>query len=76
MIILASIDRIEGEYAVCELEENMVDIPLIDIPFEVQSGDILQMELQEGKYIVFGKDEEEKQRRLERIRKLFSRNNQ
>lgn len=43
---LASIDRIEGEYAVCELSDgNMVDIPLKDFKEIVSEGDIFDLEI-------------------------------
>lgn len=39
------VDRIEGEYAVCELENRqMTNIALIEIPFSVKEGDVLVLE--------------------------------
>lgn len=36
------VDRIEGNYAVCESEnQEMLDIPLEDIPFIPNEGDVL-----------------------------------
>lgn len=36
------IDRFEGKYAVCELENGkFIDIPKTDIPQEAKEGDIL-----------------------------------
>ncbi len=36
------IDRIEGEYAVCELEDGtMTDIPLTSLPAESKAGSVL-----------------------------------
>ncbi len=43
---LASIDRIEGDYAVCELSDgNIVDIPLKDFKEKVSEGDIFDLEV-------------------------------
>lgn len=43
---LASIDRIEGDYAVCELlDGNMVDIPLKNFKEKVSEGDIFDLEV-------------------------------
>lgn len=75
LIDTASIDRIEGEIAVCELlDGNMVDIPVANIPFSIKDGDILKVELnyKDGKIdklTVLEKDEEERKRRVEYIQK-------
>ena len=38
------VDRIEGEYAICEQENRrMIDIPLKDIPFKVKEGDVFEI---------------------------------
>ena len=94
MRCFASIDRIEGRHAVCEvnvflLEDEelqtigheftdmpMVDVPLQEIPEEVgkvNEGDILVVE-HDGENVtsIYGKDEEEKARRLEVLRSIIS----
>ncbi len=36
------IDRIEGDFAVCELEDgSMKDIPLVELPTETKEGSVL-----------------------------------
>ena len=69
---LSSIDRIEGEYAVCELSDgNMVDIPLKDFKEIVSEGDIFDLEIiyKEGCkiYNVKGKNVNEMNLRREKI---------
>ena len=69
---LASIDRIEGEYAVCELSDgNMVDIPLKNFKEIVSEGDIFDLEIiyKEGCkiYNVKGKNVNEMNLRREKI---------
>lgn len=69
---LATIDRIEGEYAVCELlDGNMVDIPIKDFKEKVVEGDIFDVELksEEGKvnYIIRGKNIEQMEIRRKKI---------
>lgn len=47
---LATIDRIEGEYAVCELlDGKMVDIPIGDFKEKVSEGDIFDLEIKSDK---------------------------
>lgn len=81
-----TIDRIEGKYAICELElldveqsretnywdreTEMVDVPtaMLDEPKE---GDVFIVEHeQETLYRVYGKDEEEKQRRINALKEI------
>jgi len=39
------IDRIEGEFAICEKEnKHIISIPIKDIPFNVKEGDVLIVE--------------------------------
>jgi hypothetical protein len=60
------VDRIEGELAVCEKgDRSTIDIPLNELPVEVQAGDVLIIE--EGKVSI---DKSETQNRKERINKL------
>lgn len=47
---LATIDRIEGEYAICELlDGKMVDIPIGDFKEKVSEGDIFNLEIKSDK---------------------------
>ena len=81
---LASIDRIEGEYAVCELSDgNMVDIPLKDFKEIVSEGDIFDLEIiyKEGCkiYNVKGKNVNEmnlrREKMLEKLNKIQNKKN-
>lgn len=55
------IDRIEGEYAVCEAEDQvMVSIPLAQLQFEVKAGD--RISLVDGIYSLVLPDDERKAR--------------
>lgn len=74
-----SIDRFEGEYAVCELENGrMINIEKNKFLYPVEEGDIINIELE---YVngdisnirIYGKNEEEKQRRLQIIRNRLKR---
>ena len=39
-----TIDRFEGDYAVCEKEDRtMMDIKRINLPFEAKDGDVLSI---------------------------------
>ncbi len=47
---LATVDRIEGEYAVCELlDGKMVDIPIGKFKEKVSEGDIFDLEIKSDK---------------------------
>ena len=91
MTSFASIDRIEGKNAVCEVEllpfeeskpedfatkeTIMMNIPIEQIPTdfgEVEEGDILLVE-HDGENVsqVFYRDEEERTRRIELLRKMW-----
>lgn len=60
------IDRIEEEYAVCELENRqMKNIPLKDIPFIPREGDVL---IVDGNNYRF--DVEETERRKKKIEEM------
>lgn len=63
------IDRFEGQYAVCETEHGMRNIPAADLPDDVREGDVLNDTL-EG----YRKDSEETQKRrdaaAEKLRRL------
>jgi hypothetical protein len=62
------VDRIEGEYAVCELENRqMTNIPLIEIPFSVKEGDVLSID---GNYYKI--DVEETQSRKKKIEDMVN----
>lgn len=76
---VASIDRFEGDIAVCELENGeMIDILKDKFQYEVEAGDVINVEVfyEEGKIldvIVHEKNEEEKQRRLQIIKEKLER---
>lgn len=36
------VDRIEGNYALCETDEGRKEIPLQELPSEVSEGDVLR----------------------------------
>lgn len=81
---LVSIDRIEGNYAVCELSDgNMIDIPLKDFKEIVSEGDIFDLEViyKEGRkiYNVKGKNINEMNLRrgkiLEKLNKIQNKKN-
>ena len=45
------IDRVEGDFAVCETEDmSVINIPTAEIPFDVKEGNVLIF--QNGKYII------------------------
>ena len=69
---LATVDRIEGDYAVCELlDGNMVDIPIKNFKEKVSEGDIFDLEIKSvnGKvsYNIEKKNLEEMEIRRKRI---------
>lgn len=78
---LATIDRIEGEYAVCELlDGKMVDIPVKQFKEKVSEGDIFDLEVKSDKgqliYNIGNKNVEEMQiRRKQILEKLNKINN-
>lgn len=64
-----TIDRFEGDIAVCEQEDmTTVDIPISKLPSGVQVGNVLIV-TQDGTMLI---DEEEEKRRRERIYKLYN----
>lgn len=87
----ASIDRIEGKYAVCEVElvdtinskvlsskykeTRMVDFSMNAITNcigNIKEGDIIVVEQNDGIILViYGKDEEEKQRRIDLLKSIM-----
>lgn len=76
---IATVDRIEGEYAVCELlDGNMVDIPLKQFKEIPSEGDIFNIEIiannEKKIYIIYDKNTEEMERRrkiiLEKINRI------
>lgn len=61
-----AVDRVEGAVAVLQDDEGVcIDVPLTDLPCPLSQGDVLT---KQGDSFV--QDEEEKQRRRERIYKL------
>lgn len=61
----AVVDRIEGDFAVCEMQDGtMSDIPLSDIPAEATEGSVLFES--DGKWIIDKRDEEQRRERIRR----------
>lgn len=60
------VDRFEEGYAIIEIEEEMVDVPLDHVDTDVQAGDVV--ELRDGKWFV---DTDATEERTEEIRKLM-----
>ncbi len=69
-----TVDRIEGEYAVCELADGTIkDIPLSELPDRVTEGSII--EISDSAPILSKNDENKKRRKnFERLNKLFLKN--
>ena len=69
-----SIDRIEGEFAVCELSDgSMMDIHKNEFPYSIEEGDIIKIEFkyetgEKKEYKILEKDEEEKLRRIQTLK--------
>ncbi len=77
---LATIDRIEGEYAICELlDGKMVDIPIKNFKEKVSEGDIFNLEIKSDKgqqiYNVGEKNTEEMEIRRQQILEKLNRIN-
>lgn len=54
------IDRIEGLYAICEMDNRkMIEVELKNIPKQAKEGDVLDIE---GSFIIINKAETEKRR--------------
>lgn len=82
-----TIDRIEGKFAACELEFISVeqsrevecwdrDMEIIDVPItmleEPKEGDVFVVEHEkETLYRIYGKDNEEKQRKIEALKAIM-----
>jgi len=43
-----TVDRIEGEYAVLEIGDEMFDVPIEDLPEGIKEGDRLEIKVKEG----------------------------
>lgn len=81
------IDRIEGQFAVCELESVSVEqsrevaywvreTEMIDVPISMletpEQGDVFEVEHEkETLYRIYGKDNEEKLRRIEALKAIM-----
>lgn len=64
------IDRFEGDIAIVEDDESIINIPRNKLPFDAKEGDILV--LSDGKYLVDDVATENKKKELEnRFSKLF-----
>ena len=75
-----TIDRIEGKFAICELEfistEQSADTEMIDVPTAMlkdpEQGDVFMVEHEkETLYRIYGKDNEEKRRRIEALKAIM-----
>ena len=82
-----TIDRIEGKFAACELEFISVDqsreveywdrdMEIIDVPItmleELKEGDVFVVEHEkETLYRIYGKDNEEKRRKIEALKAIM-----
>lgn len=68
------VDRIEGDYAVCEMPDgSMKDILLSELPIETEVGSII--ELSEISPVLLKDEEKEKRKKnFDRMSKLFSKN--
>jgi hypothetical protein len=66
-----TIDRFEGDYAVCEKEDgSMLDVKKIEIPASAKEGDVL--EIVNGKLIINQEETECRRKRIEeKVDKLF-----
>jgi len=68
------VDRVESDYAVCEMPDgSMKNIPINDIPFETQEGDILEL-TESGAYFLENEKLEKQKKNFDRMNKLFSKN--
>lgn len=66
------VDRIEGEYAVCELSDRTTqDVPLSALPKDVKEGSVLILQ-KDGTYVHSPAIEQERRKKLfEMQNKLF-----
>ena len=55
------VDRIEGNYAVCEKDGEMINLSLKELP-EVHEGDVLLF--QDGEYHIDGKAKEDRMQEI------------
>lgn len=69
-----AVDRMEGAFAVCVGDDRkQYDLPLQTIPFPVQVRDILVGEITPDGVKIVGKDDAERERRLQRVHDLRQR---
>ena len=67
-----TVDRIEGDFAVCELENGEIkNIPLENLPFGIKEGNIIS-EHEKGFFIDVFEEQERIKRIEEKIKKLFN----
>ncbi len=68
------VDRVESDYAVCEMPDgSFTNIPINDIPFETKEGDILEL-TEAGAYFLENEKEKIQKKNFNRMNKLFSKN--
>lgn len=71
-IILITVDRIEEGLAVFVGDnEQIYNLPLDAIGFDVSEGDICNAKLEDGKLIILSKNEAVKEKRCDYINNLF-----
>lgn len=65
------VDRIEGAFAVCEMDDNsMQNIALTELPAGVKEGDVIAMD--NGTYVIDAKQTKERSERIaQKMNRLF-----
>ena len=67
-----TVDRIEGDFAVCELENGEIkNIPLENLPFGIKEGNIISKN-EKGLFIDVFEEQERIKRIEEKMKKLFN----
>ena len=67
-----TVDRIEGDFAICELENGEIkNIPLENLPFGIKEGNIIS-ENEKGFFIDVFEEQERIKRIEEKMKKLFN----
>lgn len=67
-----TVDRIEGDFAVCELENGEIkNIPLENLPFGIKEGNVIS-ENENGFFINVFEEQERIKRIEEKMKKLFN----
>jgi DNA-binding IscR family transcriptional regulator len=61
------VDRVEGDVAVIELDNRMINIPLSKLPKKINIGDVIQFK-DDNTFVI---EQQETNERRERIKKLM-----